>query len=90
MELLEDIEKNIPDGGEVLKHCVDDRRSNQQVIDYVAKMRSNGVRERMTIADDNNFITGDPKDYRQIPADYFASSEVVITYADKVAFFVVH
>lgn len=88
MDLLEDIEKNIPDGGEVLKHCVDDRRSNQQVIDYVAKMRNSGVRERMTIADDNNFITGDPKDYRQIPADYFASSEVVITYADKVAFFV--
>jgi transcriptional regulator with XRE-family HTH domain len=87
-DLLEDIEKTLPEGGEVLKHCVDDRRSNQSVINHIAEMRSKNICERLTISYDNNYVTGDPKDYRQIPADYFASSEVVITYADKVAFFV--
>jgi DNA-binding XRE family transcriptional regulator len=88
MELLDDVIRSMPTGGEVLKHCVDDRRSSKEVIDKVAQMRKMGIIERLTISDENNFITGDPKDYRQIPAGYFASSEVIIIYLNKVAFFV--
>jgi len=87
-DLLDDIALSMPEGGEVLKHCVDDRRSSPEIIEKVAAMRRAGIRERLTIADDNNYITGISENYRQIPADYFASSEVVIIYLNKVAFFV--
>jgi transcriptional regulator with XRE-family HTH domain len=88
MDVLEDICRSMPDGGEVLKHCVDDRRSSPEVVEKVRQMKRAGIRERLTISEDNNFVSGDPKDYRQIPAGYFASSEVVIIYLNKVVFFV--
>ena len=88
LELLDDISRSMPEGGEVLKHCVDDRRSTPEVIEKVSQMRRSGIHERLTISDKNNFVAGNPKDYRQIPADYFASSEVMIIYINKVAFFV--
>lgn len=88
MALLDDIEGSMPQGGEVLKHCVDDRRSTPEVIEKVAAMRKRGIRERLTISDDNTFIHGNPADYRQIPAAYFGSSEVTIIYLNRVAFFV--
>lgn len=88
MDLLEDIERSLPEGGEVLKHCADDRRSTPEIIAKLNRMRRAGIRERLTISDDNDFIIGDPKDYRQIPADYFTSSqEVMCIYLNKVAFF---
>lgn len=88
MALLEDIERSMPNGGEVLKHCVDDRRSTPEVVEKVGAMRRRGIRERLTISDKNTFINGNPENYRQIPADYFGSSEVMIIYLNKVAFFV--
>ena len=88
MDVLHDIEKTLQGKGEVLKHCVDDGRSTPDVIEKVRQMRESGIKERLTIADDNDFITGNPEDYRQIPKAYFASSEVVLVYGDKVAFFV--
>jgi transcriptional regulator with XRE-family HTH domain len=88
IDLLDDISRSMPQGGEVLKHCVDDRRSTPEVIEKVNLMRQAGIRERRTISDDNDYILGHPRDYRQIPAGYFASSEVIIIYLNKVAFFV--
>lgn len=88
MDLLDDISRSMPEDGEVLKHCVDDRRSSPEVVEKVSQMRRAGIRERLTISEENNYVSGDPKDYRQIPAGYFASSEVMIIYLNKVAFFV--
>lgn len=88
IELLDDICQAMPEGGEVLKHCVDDRRSSQNVIDKVQRMREMGIKERKTISDQNDFITGDPNDYRHIPDLYFASSEAMLVYLNKVALFV--
>lgn len=88
MDLLNAISKEMPEGGEILKHCVDDRRSTADVIEKVQEMRKAGVKDRLTISDDNTYITGYPGQYRQIPKNYFASSEVVIIYLNKVAFFV--
>jgi transcriptional regulator with XRE-family HTH domain len=88
LDVLDDISRSVPKGGEVLKHCVDDRRSNPEIVEKVAQMRASGIRERLTIADDNDFISGNPASYRKIPKDYFASSEVMIIYLNKVAFFV--
>lgn len=87
-ELLNDISRSMPDGGEVLKHCVDDRRSSEEIKKQVEDMRKSGIKERLTISEDNDYVAGNPEDYRQIPKDYFASSEVVIIYLNKVAFFV--
>jgi transcriptional regulator with XRE-family HTH domain len=88
IDVLNDISRSLPQGGEVLKHCVDDRRSTPEVIERVRSMRRDGISDRMTISEDNHFITGYPEQYRQIPKGYFSSSEVVIIYANKVAFFV--
>lgn len=87
MKVLEDITRSFPNGGEVLKHCVDDSKSTPQVIEKVREMRRAGISERLTISDKNNIIIGMPEDYRQIPDEYFASSEVVIIYLNKVVFF---
>jgi len=88
LDLLDDIEESLPDGGEVLKHCVDDRRSTPEVNEKIAQMRERGISDRLTISEDTDFIAGKPGDYRKIPAGYFASSEVIIIYLNKVAFFV--
>lgn len=88
MDLLADIELSMPEGGEVLKHCVDDRRSTPDVVEKVSAMRKIGISERLTISDDNDYIAGEAKNYRKIPKSYFASSEVIIIYLNKVAFFV--
>lgn len=87
VELLDDISKSLKDGGEVLKHCVDDRRSTPEVIEKIKAMKAMGIKERLTISDENDFITGDKKDYRSIPKSYFATSEVIIIFSNKVAFF---
>ncbi len=87
MDVLNDICLDMPDGGEVLKHCVDDSRSTQKVIDKVTEMRNSGITERLTISENNKFITGNQNDYKKIPSDYVLNSEVVIIYKNKVAFF---
>ena len=87
MDVLNDICMSMPNGGVVLKHCVDDRRSTLEVMEKVHKMREAGIRERLTISDQNHIVSGNREDYRQIPADYFSSSEVIITYLNKVVFF---
>lgn len=88
LDLLDDVSKTIQPGGEVLKHCVDDRRSDDATKEKVNQMREAGIKERLTISEENDFIAGDPDDYRKIPKDYFAESEVTVMYADKIAFFV--
>ena len=88
MDLLEDICIDMPSGGEVLKHCVDDNRSTPEIVDKVSQMQKLGIRERLTISESNNYITGNPSDYRQIPSNYCSNSEVVIIYKNKIAFFI--
>lgn len=87
-DLLNDVIKTIQPGEEVLKHCVDDRRSDDATIKKVKEMHEAGFKERLTIAEDNDYIAGNPEDYRKIPKDFFAESEVTVIYADKIAFFV--
>lgn len=69
MDLLDDISRSMPEGGEVLKHCVDDRRSSPEVVEKVSQMRRAGIRERLTISEENNYVSGDPKDYREFQPD---------------------
>ncbi len=87
MDLLNDICLEMPEGGEVLKHCVDDNRSTQEVVNKVTEMRNSGIKERLTISDKNDYITGNNEDYRKISSEYVSNSEVIIIYNNKVAFF---
>lgn len=86
IEVLQDVEKTLVEGGEVLKHCADDRKSSPEVIEKIRLMRDAGIRERLTINENNSFITGNPEDYRTVPSDYFSSSEAILIYANKAAF----
>lgn len=86
MDLLNDISLAMPNGGEILKHCADDRRSPSEIIERVAQMRRAGIRERLTISELCDVVHGNKEDYRKIPSDYFSSvEEVMVIYLNKVA-----
>jgi DNA-binding XRE family transcriptional regulator len=83
MDVLADVERTVPPGGEVLFHCADDRRSSPAVSRKLTEMRATGYRFRSTICAGNTTILGDIADYRWIPEDYFAGSEICVIYGDK-------
>lgn len=84
LEVLEDVSRSLPNGGEVLIHCADDTKSSEEVRAKLDLLKKQGIRFRITICEGNNFISGDVRDYRWIDKDYFAVSEVSIIYANKV------
>lgn len=86
LEVLDDIENTLPQGGEVLKHCADDSRSSADVRAKVEQMKAKGISERLTICEGNTHIAGNPSDYRYLPKGYFSTSQVVVIYKDKVVF----
>lgn len=88
LDLLQDISVTLANGGEILKHCEDDRLCTPEVIKKIGEMNKAGIYERITILESNNFIIREKERYRKIPDKYFSNSEVMILYADKVAFFV--
>jgi hypothetical protein len=81
--VLADVERTVPPGGEVLFHCADDRRSTPAVSHKLTELRAAGYRFRSTICAGNTTILGDIAEYRWIPADYFAGSEICVIYGDK-------
>lgn len=83
MDVLKDAESILQKGDEILFHCADERRNNQEVTDKFNELRSKGFKLRFTICEGNSEITGKPEDYRWIDADYFAQSEVEVIYADR-------
>lgn len=84
LEVLEDIEKTLSNGGEVLIHCADDRKSSESVNKKLKELREKKIRFRTTICEGNTFVSGDIRDYRWIDKDYFAESEVYVIYANRV------
>lgn len=82
LDLLDDIAARLPEGGEVLFHCADDRRSSDAVRARLGQLQSMGIRFRSTISDANDYIDGKPQDYRQIPADYFNECQISAIYED--------
>lgn len=84
LEVLEDIEKTLPDGGEVLVHCADDSKSSTEVVEKLRQMRTNGFTFKVTICEGNEEIHGKVSEYRWIDAEYFADSQVEVIYKNKV------
>lgn len=84
LEVLQDVEKMLPNGGEVLVHCADDRKSSEAVSKKLKELRDRKIKFRTTICEGNTFVSGDIRDYRWIDKDYFAESEVYVIYANRV------
>lgn len=84
LEVLEDIERALPQGGEVLIHCADDRKSSDAVNKKLKDLREKKIKFRTTICEGNTFVSGDIRDYRWIDRDYFAESEVYVIYSNRV------
>lgn len=84
LEVLEDVEKMLPNGGEVLIHCADDRKSSEDVNKKLKELREKKIKFRTTICEGNTFVSGDIRDYRWIDKDYFAESEVYVIYSNRV------
>lgn len=84
LDVLNDIETSLPNGGEVLIHCADDRKSSEEVNKKLKELRDKKIKFRTTICEGNTFVSGDIRDYRWINKDYFAESEVSVIYANRV------
>lgn len=82
LDVLNDIQNVFPSGGEVLLHCADEHRSPQPVVEKTKEFVSSGIKIRATICEGNTF-TREGIEYRWLPRDYFANSEVFSIYQDK-------
>lgn len=86
MDILDDAEKSLKKGHEILMHCADERRNSEEVTEKLNSLRAKGIRIRMTCEEGNTIITGKPEDYRWIEPELYASSQVEVIYADKFYF----
>lgn len=82
LDVLNDILDSLPEGGEYLMHCADERRSPPAVVEKLKEMHTKNIRMRATICEGNTY-TRDFIPSRWIPKEYFADSEVFVIYADK-------
>lgn len=80
IEVLEDIEKVLSEGGEVLVHCADEKRSSEEVIAKLNTLKQKGIGFRTTICEGDTYILGDIQTYRWVPQEYFANSNVSLVY----------
>jgi transcriptional regulator with XRE-family HTH domain len=86
-EVLDDMERALGPGQEILFHCADDKRSSGEVIQRLQSLREKGIRIRNTVCRGNSFITGSPDEYRWIDEGLFSGAQVSAVYADR---YVVH
>lgn len=83
MEVLDDILETIEPGEEILFNCGDDARSSDIVNLKLEELRSKGYIFRSTICEGNTYIKGHYSEYRWIPKEYFAESEISVIYGNK-------
>lgn len=86
-EILDDMAAILGSGDEILFHCADDRRSSPDVLGRLKALHQKGIRIRNTVCRGNDFITGDPEEYRWIEENLFSGAQVSAVYADR---YVVH
>lgn len=81
-DVLNDIINAFPDGGEILLHCADEKRSPPRVVEKIDEVLQKDITFRATICEGNTYLRdGIPSKW--IPKEYFANSEVFVIYADK-------
>ncbi len=74
--------------GRMLCSGSDERRSSDEVIDQLRKMRSDGITMRSLIEKNNTYIMGKVEEYRWMPEGLFVDGDVKVIYADRVAYLV--
>lgn len=89
MKVLEDAEKNLKKGEEILFHCADERRNSAEVTEKFRQLYTKGLKLRFTCCSGNHHITMPSSYYRWIDQDFFADSEVSVIYGQKYALHVV-
>lgn len=88
LALLDDVAKTLSAGGELLRHCIDEQRSSEEVRGKIYELRAQGISMRSTISESNTFVLGNPQEYRTLPSSYFGLREVKLCYGDKVAHYI--
>lgn len=84
MDVLEDADTILNKGDFIRFHCADDRKSSVEVLQKIASMEKRGIIVHSTIESGNTHLTGKSENYRWIDPDYYAASEVMAIYADRV------
>lgn len=84
IDVLDDAAMVLRKGDVIHFHCADDRRSEEPVIEKLREMEKKGIKLRHTIEAGNTCMTTSTDNYRWIDPEYFASSQVMVIYADRV------
>lgn len=84
LEVLKNMKSSCAPGMGVLFHCADERRNSPEVTAAIADLAAAGFQLRFTLCEGNELTTTAAENYRWIDAEYFASSEVLTVYEDKV------
>ncbi|HFE37493.1 MAG TPA: XRE family transcriptional regulator [Gammaproteobacteria bacterium] len=74
--------------GRMLCSGSDERRSSEEVICQLRKMRSDGIIMQSLIEPGNTYIMGKLEEYRWMPTSLFVDGDVKVIYADRVAYLV--
>lgn len=74
--------------GEILFSGADDRRSPPEIIRKFRDMRVDGISMRSLIRYGDDYILGDPTEYRWMPEGLFVEGDVKAIFADRVAWLV--
>lgn len=74
--------------GEMLCSGSDERRSSNEVIQQLKKMRVDGITMRSLIEAGNTHLMGALNEYRWMPEGLFVDGDVKVIYADRVAYLV--
>lgn len=74
--------------GRMLCSGSDERRSSDEVVEQLRKMRRDGITMRSLIAPGNTFIMGNLEEYRWMPEGLFIDGDVKVIYDDCVAYLV--
>lgn len=82
LEVMETAQRALPHKGELLLHCADEHRSPPVIVEKTRELIAAGIKIRATICEGNNF-TREGVEYRWLPKDYFADSEVFSIYGDN-------
>lgn len=87
LRLLEDAYHYLKETkGEILIFGGDERQNRDGVLDIMSKMRTQGIKVRVLVAESNNFLLGPLTEYRKMPDKYFVNSPVLV-YGDKLGIF---
>lgn len=74
--------------GEILFSGADDRRSPSEIIQKFRTMRADGISMRSLIRPADDYILGNPSEYRWMPEGLFVEGDVKAIFADRVAWLV--